>query len=41
MSMNGLSLPEIIILNKGVKLPLILIIIGMVVSGAQVVYREG
>ncbi|MBU1743373.1 MAG: hypothetical protein KJ649_00525 [Proteobacteria bacterium] len=37
MSVIGLSLPEMIILKKVVKLPLILIFIGVVASGIMVV----
>jgi uncharacterized membrane protein YraQ (UPF0718 family) len=37
MSVIGLSLPEMIILKKVVKLPLILIFIGIVASGIMVV----
>jgi uncharacterized membrane protein YraQ (UPF0718 family) len=37
MSVIGLSLPEMIILKKVIKLPLILIFIGIVASGIMVV----
>jgi len=41
MSMNGLSLPEMLILKKEVKLPLILMFVRVVAFGTWVAYRGG
>ena len=41
MSGIGLFLPEMIILKKKVKISLILMFVGVVASGAWVVYRGG